>query len=143
MDSPFPFASRIFLLMEGVRTDLRPNLVPFATVRASPAFVRSINISRFHSSRTPISFIIIRPWNCPQWPHQERQRKRRRLLWKPSSETIATTFLIAVGSVQSSLPTLWTGDLKATHASSSSQRALNEHLRLKKSDGFFPSLIPS
>jgi len=48
-------------LMDVVWTLFRPNLVLFAIVRACPALVLSINISRFHSSRTPMSFIIIRP----------------------------------------------------------------------------------
>ena len=61
MDKPFSLSSVICFLMDDVRTDLRPDFVPFAIVRAIPALVLSMSISRFHSSRTPMSFIIMRP----------------------------------------------------------------------------------
>ena len=61
MEKPFFLSSVICFLMDDVRTDFRPNLVPFAIVRAIPALVLSMSISRFHSSRTPMSFINMRP----------------------------------------------------------------------------------
>jgi len=54
-------SSRIFAVIVLLVIFLRPNLVTFATVLASPALVLSTNISRSHSSRTPINFIIIWP----------------------------------------------------------------------------------
>ena len=50
MDRPLSLRVAISLLELGGRTDLCPSLVPFATVRARPARVRSMSISRFHSS---------------------------------------------------------------------------------------------
>ena len=46
MDRPLSLRVAISLLELGGRTDLCPSLVPFATVRARPARVRSMSISR-------------------------------------------------------------------------------------------------